>query len=82
MLPFLVLPLGSLWRLGRGARIAIVTHAGFTAMLLKALLDHLPGDGFWYHHHNTAISRVDFGTEAIQIHYLNRVDHLPPDSVT
>ena len=65
-----------------GARIAIVTHAGFTAMLLKALLDHLPGDGFWYHHHNTAISRVDFGTEAIQIHYLNRVDHLPPDSVT
>jgi broad specificity phosphatase PhoE len=63
-------------------RIAIVTHAGFTSMLLKTLHNHVPGHDIWYHHHNTAISRVDFSREAIQIRYLNRIDHLPPEMVT
>ena len=41
MLPFLILPLGSLWRLGRGARIAIVflALAGFVVQLGGILID-------------------------------------------
>jgi 2,3-bisphosphoglycerate-dependent phosphoglycerate mutase len=63
-------------------RIAIVTHAGFAAMLIKALLNHMPGDDVWYHHHNTAISRIEFSREAVQIRYLNRADHLPLEMIT
>jgi 2,3-bisphosphoglycerate-dependent phosphoglycerate mutase len=62
-------------------RIAIVTHAGLNSMLVKALHNCLPGQDLWYHLHNAAISRVDFG-ESIQIRYLNRVDHLPPEMIT
>ena len=41
MLPFLILPLGSLWRLGTGARIAIVVLAliGFLIQLGGVLVD-------------------------------------------
>jgi 2,3-bisphosphoglycerate-dependent phosphoglycerate mutase/probable phosphoglycerate mutase len=62
-------------------RITIVTHAGLNSMLVKALHNCLPGQGLWYHLHNAAISRVDFG-ETIQVRYLNRVDHLPPEMIT
>jgi 2,3-bisphosphoglycerate-dependent phosphoglycerate mutase len=62
-------------------RIAIVTHAGFNSLFLKALHNCIPGHDVWYHHHNAAISRIDFG-EAVQIRYLNRVDHLPPEMIT
>jgi broad specificity phosphatase PhoE len=64
-------------------RIAIVTHAGFSAFLIKALFHHLLGPDIWYHHYNTAFARIDLVSNApLHLRYLNRVDHLPPEMVT
>jgi len=64
-------------------RIALVTHAGFSGLLMKALFNHLLGPDIWYHHYNTAIARIDLvSDEPLHVRYLNRVDHLPPEMVT
>jgi broad specificity phosphatase PhoE len=64
-------------------RIAIITHAGFTANLIKTFLGILPADDIYYHHRNTAISRIDLNADGIlHLRYFNRVDHLPPEMVT
>lgn len=68
---------------GADERIAIVTHAGFSGLLVKALLNHLLGPDVWYHYYNTSISRVDLlSGEPLHVRYLNRADHLPPEMVT
>jgi 2,3-bisphosphoglycerate-dependent phosphoglycerate mutase len=68
---------------GADERIAIVTHAGFSSLLVKALLNHLLGPDVWYHYYNTSISRIDLtGDEPLNVRYLNRADHLPPEMVT
>jgi 2,3-bisphosphoglycerate-dependent phosphoglycerate mutase len=68
-------------------RIALVAHAAFLDLLIKALLSQIPThpNELFYTHYNTAISRIDFGEgyqsatvqDRLRIHYLNRVDHLP-----
>jgi 2,3-bisphosphoglycerate-dependent phosphoglycerate mutase len=64
-------------------RIALITHGGFTDALLKALFGHLPSRHLFHFHHNTAITHLDFfDAERLGIHYINRVDHLPPDLVS
>jgi len=64
-------------------RIAIISHAGFIDALLKTFLNQLPGPHLWYHQYNTAISRIDFGRDGrVQVRYLNRVDHLPPELIS
>jgi len=69
-------------------RIAIVSHAAFLDSLIKALLSQLPRhpNNLFYNHYNTGITRIDFAEskysnspDHIRIHYLNRVDHLPPE---
>ena len=51
--------------------------------LLKALFNQLPSHHLWYHHYNTAITRIDFDEEGrLHLRYLNRIDHLPPDLVS
>lgn len=61
-------------------RIAIISHGTFNDALLKALLKQLPGHHFFYYHHNAAISRIDFHRDDhLNLHYLNRVTHLPPE---
>jgi broad specificity phosphatase PhoE len=68
---------------GADERIAIVTHAGFSGLLMKALFNHLLGPDIWYHHYNTAVARIDLVSgEPLHIRYLNRVDHLLPEMVT
>jgi broad specificity phosphatase PhoE len=68
---------------GADERIALVTHAGFSGLLIKALFNHLLGPDIWYHHYNTAIARIDLESdEPLHVRYLNRVDHLPPEMVT
>jgi probable phosphoglycerate mutase len=65
------------------ARIALVTHAAFSAKLVKALTNQLPGDDAYYHFRNTAVSRFDLDDGGmLHIRYLNRVDHLPPEVIT
>lgn len=64
-------------------RIAIVSHGGFTDALLKALFNQLPDPQVYYHHFNTAISRVDFHSDGhLEVQYLNLVGHLPLELVS
>ena len=64
-------------------RVAIISHGTFINILLKALLDQLPGNHIYYRHNNTGISRISIQkgstTEVIS---LNRLDHLPSDMVS
>lgn len=73
-----------LWALAaEDARVAMVTHGGFSDLLLKVLLrlpDEVPTD---YFHYNTGISRLDLGTDGrVRVLYLNRLPHLPPELVS
>ncbi len=61
--------------------IALVSHAGFLDILLKAIFAQLPSRPYTmrYYHDNTAITRINFHRGWATLHYLNRVDHLPAD---
>ena len=63
-------------------RIAIVTHGVSGNCLLHALVNSEPDPGTYFSHQNTAISRVDFEEDRVNVCYLNRVDHLPTELVT
>ena len=63
---------------GSDEQIAMVSHGGFINCLLKALFNQLPGQDFYYHHLNTAISCIAFGSDGrLEVEYVNRVSHLP-----
>ncbi len=73
-----------LWSLAAAdARVAMVTHGGFSDLLLKVLFRlsaELPTD---YFHYNTGISRLDLGADGrVRVLYLNRLPHLPPELVS
>lgn len=57
--------------------LALVSHAGFMDILLKAIFNQLPSYTINYYHHNTAITRIDYYEQRPILHYMNRVDHLP-----
>lgn len=61
------------------AVIALVSHAGFLDILLKAIFQQLPSRPFTmrYYHDNTAVTRINFDTDWTTLHYMNRTDHLP-----
>ena len=60
--------------------IALVSHAGFLDTLLNAIFGQLPSRPYAmrFYHNNTAITRVGYDGARPVLHYLNRVDHLPP----
>ena len=59
--------------------IALVSHAGFLDVLLKAIFEQLPFRPYTmrYYHDNTAITRINYDGSRPLLHYMNRVDHLP-----
>lgn len=61
--------------------IALVSHAGFLDVLLKAIFNQLPSrpHTMRYYHYNTAITRIDYYEGRPLLHYMNRVEHLPID---
>lgn len=61
--------------------LALVSHAGFLDILLKAIFNQLPSrpHTMRYYHYNTSITRIDYHGRLPILHYMNRVDHLPPD---
>jgi broad specificity phosphatase PhoE len=64
-------------------RIALISHGMFVSLLIKALLNQLPGAMTYYHHYNTGISRIDIQPDApLILRYLNRINHLTPDLLT
>ena len=68
--------------------IAAVSHGTFMDSLLKALLGRLPGNDFYFNHHNTGITRVDFtpsrtdNSMVVTVRYTNRADHLADNDLT
>ncbi|GAB4512004.1 MAG: histidine phosphatase family protein [Anaerolineae bacterium] len=63
--------------------VAIVSHGTFIDALLKAFLNNLPGEQYFYWHYNTGISRLDIlPNRQVIIRYINRVTHLPAELVT
>ena len=63
-------------------RVGMVSHGEFIDALIKALLNQLPGYGVYYHHYNTAITRIDFRDGDTVLLYVNRVAHLPTTLIT
>lgn len=64
-------------------RVALVTHAGFASALVKALLRRLPEPMIYFHHYNTAISRIDVSPAGdVVVRYTNRVHHLPSEMLS
>lgn len=61
------------------AVVALISHAGFLDILLKAIFGQLPShpSAMRFYHNNTAITRIDYDRRGPALHYLNRVDHLP-----
>ncbi len=60
-----------------------MTHGGFGAFLLRALIGAPVDANVFFHHDNTGVTRVRFRTDGrVSIRYQNRVDHLPADMVT
>ncbi len=61
--------------------IALISHGGFLDILLKAIFDQLPSRPYTmrYFHDNTAITRINYQGSRPTLHYMNRVEHLPPD---
>lgn len=67
----------------RDMRIALVTHGGFGAYLLRELVGAPHTASVFFHHDNTGVTRVRFRLDGrVSIRYQNRIDHLPPELVT
>ena len=68
-------------RVEEKTRIGLVTHGGFMSRLLGALGNGLRGEGFYYEHANTAITRVSLrpAPALAVIEYVNRTEHLPDE---
>lgn len=63
--------------------VAIVSHAGFTDALIKAVTNQLPSPNMFYHQYNTSITRIDFRPDGgADIRYINRFGHLPPELIS
>ena len=64
-------------------RILMVSHGGFINSFLTLLFEQGADWPIFYHHSNTAITHLTFAAEGhLDVHYLNRVDHLPPEMVS
>ncbi len=64
-------------------RVGLVTHGIFMAVLLKALLNQLPGENIHYRHHNTGITRFSIRLgRTFELRYMKIVDHLDPKLVS
>lgn len=57
--------------------VALVSHGTYMDALLKALFHQVPDRGHYFHHTNTAITRIDFNEgNTLSLRYHNRTAHL------
>ena len=64
-------------------RILMVTHGGFSSLLLGALFSVPTTARLFFHHDNTGITRVRFRADGqVSLRYQNRVTHLPAELIT
>jgi 2,3-bisphosphoglycerate-dependent phosphoglycerate mutase len=62
--------------------VALVSHGGFYNYVLMALLGMPEHAGFWFVLNNVAITRLDLFAGHVDVVYMNRADHLPPELIT
>jgi broad specificity phosphatase PhoE len=67
---------------GTPDRVAVVSHGGFHAHLLYAILDPGHRDAIWFTLNNTGITRIDLNPDRVRIVYVNRTDFLPDELIT
>ena len=64
-------------------RIAAVSHGGSGGSLISAFFGLPPDVGYSrFTQSNTGVSKMFFTSERRQLHYLNKISHLPPEAVT
>ena len=64
-------------------RIAAVSHGGSGGSLISAFFGLPPDVGYSrFTQNNTAVSKMLFTSDRRQLHYLNKISHLPPEAVT
>lgn len=64
-------------------RIALITHGGFSSLLLSALFGIALEAPVFFHHDNTGITWIRFRERGrIRLRYMNRVAHLQTDMIT
>lgn len=64
-------------------RVVLVTHAGFASALMRALLHPVGGLQVFFHHYNTAITRIDVAGDAhVAVRYANRIHHLATEMLS
>ena len=64
-------------------RIAAVSHGGSGGSLISAFFGLPPDVGYSrFTQNNTGVSKMLFTSERRQLHYLNKISHLPPEAVT
>lgn len=59
--------------------IVLISHGCFMDGLLKIIFNQPLDYTVYFHHLNTAISWIGFRKGRVEVEYLNRVDHLPPE---
>ncbi|MFO7679326.1 MAG: histidine phosphatase family protein [Chloroflexota bacterium] len=75
---------------GTDDRVALVTHGGFTGMMLQVIFNTQESNTSlraaetqtWLVSNNTSITRLDFEEDRILMMYQNRLDHLPANLIT
>ena len=64
-------------------RIVFVSHGGFFYWFMNAVLELTPRRDLGFHIYNTSITCLEFSPiNGVEVHYLNRSDHLPPDLIS
>jgi 2,3-bisphosphoglycerate-dependent phosphoglycerate mutase len=67
---------------GMDHRVAVVSHGGFYNQFLTMLLNPSSSQPVWFSLNNTAITRIDFHTENIDIVFQNYSGFLPRELIT
>jgi 2,3-bisphosphoglycerate-dependent phosphoglycerate mutase len=64
-------------------RVVFVSHGGFFYWFMNAVLGLTPRRDLGFHAFNTSISCLEFPSGAgVEVRYINRVDHLPPELIS
>ena len=64
-------------------RVAAVSHGGSGGSLISAFFGLPPDVGYSrFTQNNTAVSKMLFTSDRRQLHYLNKISHLPSEAVT
>jgi len=63
-------------------RVAVISHGGFFCLLMQSIFQTGAGQRLWFVMNNTAITRVDFKEDSIELVYMNRTEHLPANLIT